>query len=211
MARGRSAGYDDQREAILAQAAALFAQQGYTGTSMNAVAAACGVSKPALYHYVRDKQALLVQICEAHVDRLQQLVAAVEAQALPPEAHLRELIVRFVKAYAAAQNEHRVLTEDEKFLSDAERERVREGERRVVSAFARALAAVRPDEDFAALHKPLTMLLFGMINWMFTWLKPDGPISHADMAPVVADLFFGGLQAVRVPTATAESVFPTTP
>jgi hypothetical protein len=61
------------------------------------------------------------------------------------------------------------------------------------------------------LHKPLTMLLFGMINWMFTWLKPDGPISHADMAPVVADLFFGGLQAVRVPTATAESVFPTTP
>ena len=37
-------------------------------------------------------------------------------------------------------------------------------ERRVVAAFARALAAVRPGEDFARLHKPLTMLLFGMIN-----------------------------------------------
>ena len=43
------------------------------------------------------------------------------------------------------------------------------------------------------------MLLFGMMNWMFTWLKPRGELSHADMAPVVADLFFGGLGAVRPP------------
>jgi TetR/AcrR family transcriptional regulator len=215
MARGRSAGYDDQREAILAQAAALFAQNGYTGTSMNEVAAACGVSKPALYHYVRDKQALLVQICLAHIERLQRLVDAVEAEGLPPEPRLRALILRFVEAYADSQNQHRVLTEDEKFLPEADREQVREGERRVVAAFARALAAVRPGEDFATLHKPLTMLLFGMINWMFTWLKPEGALSHADMAPVVADLFFGGLQAVRVPhpvpSSTHATLFPPTP
>ena len=43
------------------------------------------------------------------------------------------------------------------------------------------------------------MLLFGMMNWMFTWLRPGGALSHADMAPVVADLFFGGLAAVRAP------------
>jgi hypothetical protein len=43
------------------------------------------------------------------------------------------------------------------------------------------------------------MLLFGMINWMFTWLKPkDGALTHADMAPVVADLFFGGLPGVQL-------------
>jgi TetR/AcrR family transcriptional regulator len=40
------------------------------------------------------------------------------------------------------------------------------------------------------------MLLFGMINWMFTWLRPDGAITHAQMAPIVSELFFGGLQAV---------------
>ena len=56
MARGRALSYDSQREHILAQAAALFARRGYSGTSMNQVAQACGVSKPALYHYVRDKQ-----------------------------------------------------------------------------------------------------------------------------------------------------------
>jgi hypothetical protein len=43
------------------------------------------------------------------------------------------------------------------------------------------------------------MLLFGMMNWMFTWLQPKGQLSHADLAPVVADLFFGGIGAVRAP------------
>jgi hypothetical protein len=58
---------------------------------------------------------------------------------------------------------------------------------------------LRPDLKEAALGKPLTMLLFGMVNWMFTWMKPDGALAYDEMAPVVADLFLGGLQAVKVP------------
>ena len=48
MARGRAAGYDDQREAILAHAAELFAHRGYAGTTMNDIADACGLSKATL-------------------------------------------------------------------------------------------------------------------------------------------------------------------
>ncbi len=199
MARTRSTTYDDQRETILAQAAALFARQGYTATSMNQVAAACGISKPTLYHYVQDKHELLLCVAEGHVERLLALVADVESQALPPRERLQTLIERFVLAYANAQHEHRVLTEDVKFLDEAARERVLEGERRVVAAFARAVAELRPELAGAALATPLTMLLFGMINWMFTWLKPGGALSHAAMAPVVVDLFLGGLGAVQVP------------
>ena len=204
MPRGRAPGYDTQREQILAHAAELFARQGYSGTSMNQVAAACGVSKPSLYHYVDDKYRLLVEITQGHVNRLRALVADEALQgAAPPEARLRDLIVRFMAAYADAQAAHRVLTEDVKFLEPKDRKRVLDGEREVVDAFARAIANARPDLGAARLQKPLTMLLFGMMNWMFTWLRPGGPLSHADMTPVVADLFFGGLAAVRVPPSAA--------
>jgi TetR/AcrR family transcriptional regulator len=199
MARGRSATYEQQREEILARAAELFASQGYPGTSMNQVAAACGVTKPALYHYFEDKDALLSAIGQAHVDHLEAIVAQVQALQLDPPAHLRELIVRFVRDYANSQHEHRVLTEDVKFLPEQERERVLGGERRVVAAFADAIAAVRPELEREQLHKPLTMLLFGMMNWLFTWLKPDGALTHEAMGDVVADLFFGGLPAVMPP------------
>ena len=73
----------------------------------------------------------------------------------------------------------------------------------MVAAFADAVGAVRPALARNELDRPLTMLLFGMINWMFTWLRPDGSLTHEQMAPLVADLFFGGLAAVRKPRAGA--------
>jgi AcrR family transcriptional regulator len=206
MGRGRHAGYDGQREMILARAAALFAQGGYPGTSMNQVAQACGLSKATLYHYFRDKYELLVSIAEGHVTRLQGIVGAALAEEDTPGGQLRALVRRLVEEYANAQDAHRVLTQDVKFLAHADRERILDKEREVVAAFARVVTALRPDLKQAALGKPLTMLLFGMVNWMFTWMKPQGALAYEDMAPVVADLFLGGLQTVKPPVASGTVV-----
>jgi TetR/AcrR family transcriptional regulator len=205
MARGRSPGYDDQREMILDHAAQLFANRGYSATSMNQVAEACGFSKASLYHYYRDKYSLLVSIAENHVSRLEDLVTDVEQQGLAPEAHLRELIRRFVEEYAGARYAHRVLTEDVKFMEPDDRERVLGTQRAVVAGFAHAVIALRPDLRKTTLAKPLTMLLFGMINWMFIWMRPDGELDYDAMAPVVADLFLGGLPGVRLPRPVVQA------
>ena len=55
------------------------------------------------------------------------------------------------------------------------------------------------------------MLLFGMVNWMFTWMKPDGALDHGAMAPLVTDLFLGGLQAVRDPRHHPTTIKETSP
>ena len=204
MPRGRAPGYDTQREQILARAAELFARQGYTATSMNQVALACGVSKPSLYHYVRDKYQLLVEIAEGHVERLKEL--ATRPRTAVPEARVRAMIASFLEVYAESQAAHRVLTEDVKFLEPADRKRVLDTQRVVVGAFAEAIADARPDLRAAELHRPLTMLLFGMMNWMFTWLQPRGKLTHAALAPIVADLFFGGVNAVQIPQSESSPV-----
>jgi AcrR family transcriptional regulator len=197
MARTRSPTHDDQRALILSRAASLFARQGYPATTMNEVAAACEVSKATLYHYVRDKHELLAQIALGQVRKLQDMTEAPELEGLPPEQRLRGLIERFVKGYADAQDEHRVLTEDMKFLREQDRAEVRAGQRRVFEAFAAAVQAARPARD--GLEGPLAMLLFGMINWTFTWLRPEGPLTHEQLAPIVADLFCGGVSQVKPP------------
>ncbi len=201
MARPRSAGFDEQRDQILAAAARVFALRGYTAATMQQVAAASGVSKATLYHYVRDKHELLAQITRGHVARLEALQAEVAALDLPAAEHLRLLIQRFMHVYARAEHEHRVLTEDVKFLADAERGQVVAAQRRVVASFAASVSALRPDLAPLQLTTPLAMLLFGMINWTFTWMKAGGALDHDSLAPVVADLFFGGLAGVKAPPA----------
>lgn len=207
MARGRAAGYDDQREQILLQAAALFASQGYAATSMNAVAQACGLSKPTIYHYFRDKYALLLEICDAHLTRLLALEREVRDVAyLSAEQRLRDLILHFVQEYSQATHAHRVLTESVRYLEGEDKQQVLDKERALVAGFSEMLIQIRPDLEKAGLSKALTMLLFGMMNWMFTWLRSGGALDHEDMAPIVADLFLGGIGAVKTPISKAEKM-----
>ncbi len=196
MARPRAATFERSRAAILAAAARLFARHGYPVATIADVAAACGVSKALLYHYYRDKEELLFDIADRYVDSLLAIVAEVERDTADPAARLRLLIGRFVAAYGDAAAYHRVLVQDVKYLSAAHRARVNAKQRRVVQAFADAIAAAAPQLAGDALLKPVTMTLFGMINWTFTWLKPGGPVSHADLAPVVTALFLEGVGAV---------------
>jgi len=106
--------------------------------------------------------------------------------------------------YAEAQNFHRVLTEDVRFLPRRARDRILDKERSVVQSFADAVGFVRPDVKRAALEKPVAMLLFGMLNWMFTWLRPEGRLTHASVAPLVSDLFLNGLTRLTALPAKRE-------
>ena len=96
-----------------------------------------------------------------------------------------------------------MLTEDVRYLGPADRRRILGHERRVVGP----LPAPSPPGARAyrgRAGKPLTMLLFGMISWMFIWLKPDGDLTHETMAPIVADLFFASVPAFRLSRTAGE-------
>jgi AcrR family transcriptional regulator len=197
MSRTRSATFEQHRDAIRAQAARLFARHGYPVTPIAELARSCGISKALLYHYYRDKEQLLFDIADRYLDSLLAIVAEVEAQRLAPPVRLRQLIERFMGADEDAAVYHRVLVQDVKYLKTAHRNHVNGKQRRVVQAYADAVAAAAPPLAGSPLLKPVTMTLFGMINWTFTWLKDEGPVRYADMAPVVADLFLRGVGAVQ--------------
>ena len=194
MARPRAATFDLQRASILDAAAELFAARGYASTSMVTLASASGMSKALLYHYYRDKQHILFDIANRYMDTLVEIVAEVDRQDLPPVEHLRGLVGRFMRAYQHARSQHIVLIQDVKFLSTANERRIRTRERKIVDAFAEVIAALKPRTSARELRVPLAMILFGMINWTFTWLRPEGKLTYEDMAPVVSEIFLTGVR-----------------
>jgi AcrR family transcriptional regulator len=193
MPRGKGATFDQQRAAILNAAAQLFAQKGFTGASMADVARACGVSKPLLYHYYRDKRHLLYDAVDSYLDRLIAISTVKRSRNDDHDAHFRALVAAFMHEYERAQAQHIVLVQDVKYLGPTERAAVIAKQRMLVDAFVRAIAALRPRLRDKALRVPLTMLLFGMINWTFTWLRPAGRLTYDDMAKVVAEVFLHGV------------------
>lgn len=198
MARPRAATFDQQRTAIVNAAAQLFADHGFPSASMAQLAGACGISKALLYHYYRDKAHILFDVADGYMNTLTGIVAEVKTEALDPEAHFRALVQRFMQAYQHSQAQHMVLVQDVKFLDEAQRACVIAKERAVVDAFAAAIAKLKPRWTRKSLRVPLAMILFGMINWTFTWLRADGPLRYEDMAEVVADIFLHGVTARAV-------------
>jgi AcrR family transcriptional regulator len=77
--RGRRPGSPDTRAAILAEARALFASNGYAGTSVRAVASAAGVDAALVHHYFGTKDDLFLAALELPVDP-RRLVASVVAE-----------------------------------------------------------------------------------------------------------------------------------
>lgn len=196
MARPRSADHDDKRRAILRRSAKLFAQNGYDRTSMAEVASATGVSKALLYHYYTGKEALLFDILHAHLQDLMDAVRAVDTK-LAPRARLRALIGAVLGAYRDADDEHKIQINELRKLPLARKKELISLERALVSIFADAVAAAVPTiANRSVLLKPVTMSLFGMLNWHYMWFREKGPVSREDYADMVTTLLIEGAQAL---------------
>jgi AcrR family transcriptional regulator len=199
MARTRAPDHESQREQILDLAAEKFAQTSYPSTSMSDLATASGTSKARLYHYYESKEAILFDLLDRYTKRLMLIIAEVEGasqrRGLGERDAFAELVRAFLAEYETSHSRHVALLNDVKYLEDAQREIVLDRQRDIVAAFARQLARAYPDRISKENQTSVTMMVFGMINWTFTWLKPGGRLGYRDFAEQVIDLMEHGLSS----------------
>jgi TetR/AcrR family transcriptional regulator len=196
MARPIAADHDTKRRAILKAAARLFASLGFDRASMAEIALGCGVSKALLYHYYANKDQLLSDIIRLHLDDLVEAVEGVST-ALSPRERLAVMIKQLLEAYRHADEEHQIQISDMKRLPEATKTELVARERLLVRHFSSAIAAAHPAlVGRKELLTPLTMNLFGMMNWKFMWFRESGAISHEAFADLVIMMVEAGGAAV---------------
>src|SRR5262247_1519740 len=86
-----SASYTAAQTRIIEAALALFAEHGISGTSLQMIADAIGVTKAAVYHQYRTKEEIVLAVAEVVLARLDAAVTAAEAERSRPRA--REVLV----------------------------------------------------------------------------------------------------------------------
>jgi AcrR family transcriptional regulator len=180
-----------QRDTILRVSAETFAQLGYPSATMSEISRRCGVSKSLLYHYYDAKDAILYDLLRNYMLKLRELVGSVAPLKLAAKDALAETVRRFVSEYEHSRARHIVLLNDVKFLPTVQRDDVLALEREVVQSFADLIAVTYQIDEGRA--KVLTMCVFGMINWTFTWLRPGGTISYGQFAETVVGMLESGL------------------
>ncbi len=194
MARTQAADYDQRREAITDIAAGMFARNGFIGTSVADLSAACGISKSLIYHYYPAKEDILFEVMWSHVGSLTALSRQLAAMRRPADESVRLFARSLMEVYNGAQSRQKVLLNELDNLPPEKRRMVVAAQREVLGVLDDWLVALRPGlAGQPKSRRPVVMMFFGMLNWTHVWYDPQGPVSADQVADLAADMFLAGL------------------
>lgn len=199
MSRTRATDFEEKQRGLLMSAAEVFAEVGMEKASMSLIAKHASVSKSLLYHYYPSKDELIFAIITEHLEDLVAAIEEADDETLEPQKRLRQLVGTVLECYKGADNQHKVQLNAAWALPEEQRQQIYAIERRIVKRFSKVLREINPDLDNAErpLLTPVTMSLFGMINWVYMWFKDGGKITREDYADVATTLILEGIKAVR--------------
>lgn len=180
---------------ILEAAERLFAERGFAGTNLADVAEATGLTRPALYYYVRSKEDLLskvlARVSQSSVERLGRLTAEPGATSTDK---LRAIARDLALNQATHPDRFRMVLRSEADIPTELAASYDEGRRGVLKVVSGVIKDGIRDGEFRAVDARVAALgVIGMCNWVAWWYRPGGRTSPADVAAALADMAVAAL------------------
>ncbi len=192
-----------KRERILEEAVALFYARGFTGTTLDDIAAELGVTKPFIYTHFRSKNDLLAAVC---LPTIQKSVAAIEnAVKSPgtPTERLRRGVADFTRVVLERQANIAIFFREEKNLAPEALAEITKEQKKFDRLLSKLLAEGVAVGEFEIPDISLAALAIGgMISWSYTWHRPNGRLPTDELCNRMAD-FALQMSGVRLTTVSA--------
>ena len=185
---------DRTREKILAESARVFNRRGYHGTTLDEIARAVGLTKPALYYYVKNKEDLLFQCHQKALDIAIGAVDTALAEAQTPDDQLRLVLTRYIEGMTDVLSGFVVVLYEEVLSPPLhtqilERRDQYEGKvRKIIERGSASGVFVRCDP------KLIAFVILGALTWIPRWYQPDGAATSKEIAATFAEYVVRGLQ-----------------
>ena len=189
----------NRKEQLLSIALRLFAEKGYSETSIQDIATAARVTKGSLYYHFKSKEDILETLQEQVINEsLRMLAESIRSETSPKErliSVIRTIVcnVECYQSYVTVFFEaRRLLSPDKARLSIQWRHTYEDTVRKILIEGMKT-GEFRRDLDI----KVILMAIFGMNLWMYTWYNPSGRLSGEEIAEIFAKLVVEGLDCTK--------------
>jgi AcrR family transcriptional regulator len=184
----------EKLQLILRHAAQVFSEKGYEGASIRDISRLSGVSLAGLYYYIKSKQELLYLI---QVYTFKTIGARLEKRLsgmTDPVEKLRALIQNHLDYFLDHPVEMKVLSHEDEALEGEYRKEVLEIKRRYYNIAVSIFEDMRKAGMARRVNPRVAVLsLFGMMNWIYTWHRPQVDPRADALAKAVAGMFLHGV------------------
>jgi len=193
-----------KRAALLRGAAQAFNKYGFHGTSLGDIAASLGVTKPALYHYVKNKQELLFLLREATLTAAFESLDAAEARGGSGRERLVATLCDYIRSINS-EDSICVISMEERVLEepyDSQIIRIRdEFEGRLRDLVEQGVA----DGSIVPCNSKLVVFsLLGSVNWTQRWFRQGGRWSNDQVAAGIAEIINRSLSPAPAASLSAD-------
>lgn len=180
--------------AIAKVSADLFSMKGYLETSMDDIAEAAKVTKGGVYHYFGTKTEILYYICSTYVEldleNLEQSLTTIEESA----EKIKFIIFRHIDHYATHASAAKTLLNEAYNLPPRYFREVKAREKRYFAILYRVLSKYLGVQGEKKALTALTFTLFGMMNWIYSWYDPKGPLKPKELSSIIFETFMKGAE-----------------
>ncbi len=188
---------DDLQSRLVQSALILFEENGFKNTTVNSIVIHSGSSKGGFYHHFKSKDELLYRIHESFINHVNRLVDELEDKDLTPADKLDYVLTHFIFVYDRYKAHITVFNDENKYLADEYKSEIVASRRKFKSAVEAIIIEGQQDGSFTDDINPtvITMSILGMVNWMYTWYKPDGRKSLQEIAEDMKRFVFNALRS----------------
>jgi AcrR family transcriptional regulator len=178
-----------KRERIVEEAVKLFYARGFTGTTLDDIAAELGVTKPFIYTHFRSKVDLLAALCAPTIELSLAAVENGAKQPGTPSERLYRAIVDFARVVLSRQANIAIYFREEKNLAPEALAEINGLRKKFDRVLSQLLAdGVEAGEFHVADVNLAALAIGGMISWAYTWHRPAGRLNLEELCARMADL-----------------------
>jgi AcrR family transcriptional regulator len=175
-------------------AAEIMCQKGYEGTSMNDIAAAAGLTKAGIYHYIRGKEDLLFGIMTYAMDNLDERVIAPAQEIVDPEQRLRKIVEGHTKSLLEGVGAITIILEETPALTAAHRRIIKTRKRAYFDFIRHTLQQLESEGKLRDVNLTTAAFsLLGMIIWISRWYRRDGALSAEQVMKDYVEIAVNGV------------------
>lgn len=180
---------DFKKERILEEASTLFYERGYRGTTLDAIAERLEVSKPFIYHHFKSKAELLVEIYKRVLRLCLEAIETAQAGPGAVREKLHAFIVNYTQIVLKEQAIVAIFFREEQNLPPEEIDSINTLKREFDAKLTQMMQQGADKSEFELDDVRIaTLALTGMLNWAYTWYRPDGRLPPEAIAVAMADL-----------------------
>ena len=177
-----TSGQIERRDDVIRIAARLFAAKGYHATTLDQIAEEIGITKPALYYYITNKEDILRTIINRILEPMQEVVDVGQSD-ISPREKMRKIINILVQSAAERKETTLLAFEQANILPKRSREALRRRQKEVERTVENILKEGIKQGCFAVSDAKMAgFAVLAVSNWLYHWYNPEGGMTPPEIA-----------------------------